>query len=120
MFYRIVDNVNESDYLEISSVLKLFADEIVIVEYPIKNNESLTVKDKLSGFHKTTKRVTNWPGTKIKTSKNNKAKADVFVYSNQTFKVLKNIRSLISEEQEKDIDVFFMNNGECVFYSVIH
>lgn len=120
MFYRIVDKINESSYLEILKMLKLFVDEIVIVEYPNKNNESLTVKNTLSGFHKTTKRVTNWPGTKIKTSKNNKAKANIFVYNNQTFKALKDKRSLISEEQEKDIDVFFMKNGECVFYSVIH
>lgn len=119
LFYRILDTLNESDYLKIINSLKNFSEEIAIVEYPTENTDEMKIKTELKEFHVERKWLTKWPGTKLQ-KKKIKAKADIYNYNKSSYNVLKNSTSLISEEQEKDIDVFFLVNRNCVFYSVIH
>ncbi|WP_407371399.1 hypothetical protein [Carnobacterium sp.] len=119
MFYRIVDTLNEKDYLKIIDCLKNFSQEMVIVEYPTENNTIMKIKTKLNEFKIETKWLTKWPGTKLPRKKI-KAKADIYNYNKFSYNILKNSTSLISEEQENDIDVFFLKNRNCIFFSVIH
>ncbi|WP_035051068.1 hypothetical protein [Carnobacterium pleistocenium] len=119
MFYRILSTLKEKDYLKIIECLKDFSTEMVIVEYPVGNNTAMKIKTKLNEFKIETKWLTKWPGTKLPRKKT-KAKADIYNYNKFSYNALKNSTSLISEEQEKDIDVFFLKNRNCIFFSVIH
>lgn len=119
MFYRILDTLNESDYLKIMNCLRNFSEEMVIVEYPTENTDEMKIKTELNKFYVETRWLAKWPGTKLP-QKKIKAKADIYKYNKFSYNVIKNSTSLISEEQEKDIDVFFLVNRNCVFYSVIH
>lgn len=117
MFYRILSPIFEKDYLIILKALKDHADKIAIVTYyPTADNSETAIKKSLKNFHLETEWMKKWPGT----ISSKKARVDFYSYNQSSYTLLKKSRSLISVDQEQTIDVFFLLNGKCVFYSVIH
>lgn len=117
MFYRILSPIFEKDYLIILKALKDHADKIAIVTYyPTADNSETAIKKSLKNFHLETEWMKKWPGT----ISSKKARVDFYSYNQSSYTLLKKSRSLISVDQEHTIDVFFLLNGKCVFYSVIH
>ncbi|SDQ46461.1 hypothetical protein LHA31_04075 [Carnobacterium viridans] len=117
MFYRILSPIFEKDYLIILKALKDHADKIAIVTYyPTADNSETAIKKSLKNFHLETEWMKKWPGT----ISSKKARVDFYAYNQSSYTLLKKSRSLISVDQEQTIDVFFLLNGKCVFYSVIH
>lgn len=117
MFYHITNSISDKDYLTILKVLKDHADEIAIVTYyPTADNSDMAIKATLLDLHTKTEWMKKWPGT----ISSKKARVDFYDYNNISYNLLKKSRSLISINQEQTIDVFFLSNDKCVFYSVIH
>jgi len=117
MFYRISNPIFEKDYLLILKILKDYSDKIAIVYYPsVENKNDMEVKKALMKFYIETQWIKKWPGT----ISSKKARVDFYEYNQSSYTLLKKSRSLISVNQEQTIDVFFLSNGKCVFYSVIH
>lgn len=117
MFYQILTPIFEKDYLILLKVLKDHADEIAIVTYyPAADNSDMAIKATLLDLHTKTEWMKKWPGT----VSGDQARVDFYDYNNISYNLLKKSRSLISINQEQTIDVFFLSNDKCVFYSVIH
>lgn len=117
MFYRISNLICEKDYSTILKVLKDYSDKVAIVDYySLKNNSDMEIKTTLMNFHIETSWTKKWPGT----ISSKKARIDFYEYNSSSYALLKKSRSLISVDQEQTIDVFFLLNDKCVFYSVIH
>ena len=117
MFYRISNPVFEKDYLALLKILKDHSDKIAIVDYyTVPGGSDMEIRTTLRNFHLETDWMKKWPGT----ISSKKARVDFYEYNQSSYTLLKKSRSLISVNQEQTIDVFFLSNGKCVFYSVIH
>lgn len=117
MFYRISNPILENDYLLILKILKDYADKIAIVTYyQVTDNNDTEIKQTLIDLYIETKWMKKWPGT----ISSKKARVDFYAYNHSSYTLLKRSRSFISVTQEQTIDVFFLLNDRCVFYSVIH
>lgn len=117
MFYRISKPIGEEDYLAILKILKDHSDKIAIADYyTIPDGSDMEIRTSLMNFYLETDRMKKWPGT----ISSKKVRVDFYAYNHSSYTLLKKSRSLISVDQEQTIDVFFLLNDKCVFYSVIH
>lgn len=117
MFYRISNPIFEKDYLAILKILKDHSDTIAIVDYyTVPDSSDMEIRTTLRNFHLETDWMKKWPGT----ISSKKARVDFYEYNYSSYTLLRKSRSLISVNQEQTIDAFFLLNGKCVFYSVIH
>lgn len=117
MFYRISNPIFEKDYSAILKILKDHSDKIAIVDYhTVTDGNDMELRTTLRNFHLETEWLKKWPGT----ISSKKARVDFYSYNQSSYILLKKYRSLITVNQEQTIDVFFLLNGKCVFYSVIH
>ena len=117
MFYRISNPIFKKDYLLILKILKDYSDKIAIVYYPsVENKNDMEIRTALMNFYLETDWMKKWP----RTINSKKARVDFYAYNHSSYTLLKKSRSLININQEQTIDVFFLLNNRCVFYSVIH
>ena len=117
MFYRISNPIFEKDFLLMLKILKDYSDKIAIVDYyTVPAGSDMEIRTTLMNFYLETDWMKKWPGT----ISSKKARVDFYAYNHSSYTSLKKSRSLISVNQEQTIDVFFLLNDRCVFYSVIH